>query len=292
MNEPIFDPAARAARLAPAPAAPTQSGRPPVKWAALRTGITVPYVETGSPIGVPVVMLHGTTDSWFSFSPVLPHLPDSLRAIAMTLRGHGDADRPPAGYRMPDMSADVAALLDALGIDAAVIVGHSMGASIAQRFALDHPGRVRGLVLAASFASFRDNPVVTDFWQTSIVSLADPVDPALAREFQQSTLARPVPAAFVDAVVRESLKVPARVWRAAFEGMLADDGACAFERITAPTLIVWGDRDAFVPRADPLRLHAGIAGSRLVVYPDTGHALHWEMPERFAADLTEFVRGT
>lgn len=47
-----------------------------------------------------------------------------------------------------------------------------------------------------------------------------------------------------------------------------------------------------MPRADPLRLFAGICGSRLVVYPDTGHALHWELPQRFAADLTEFVRGT
>ncbi len=70
------------------------------------------------------------------------------------------------------------------------------------------------------------------------------------REFQESTLARPVPQAFLDTVVQESLKVPARVWHAAFAGFMED--ACAGElgKITAPTLIVWGTRDAFCPRRD------------------------------------------
>ena len=65
-----------------------------VKSVKLSNGVTLPYVEQGDPSGVPVVLLHGITDSWRSFAPVLPSLPASIHAFALTQRGHGDADRP------------------------------------------------------------------------------------------------------------------------------------------------------------------------------------------------------
>jgi len=111
------------------------------------------------------------------------------------------------------------------------------------------------------------------------------------REFQESTLAQPVPPAFVDMVVQESLKLPARVWHAAFEGFLEDDFAGELDRVKAPTLILWGDRDALLTRADQEALRGAIAGSRLVVYEGAGHALHWEEPARFAADVVAFGVG-
>ena len=79
------------------------------KRIALPTGVTLPYVSSGSSTGVPVVLLHGVIDSWQSFATVLPHLPASIRAFALTQRGHGEADRPAAGYGMGDFAADVAA---------------------------------------------------------------------------------------------------------------------------------------------------------------------------------------
>ena len=79
----------------------------------------LPYVEQGDPAGVPVVLLHGGTDSWRSFEPVLPYLPGSIHAFALTLRGHGDASRPAAGYRPRDFAADVAAFLDSQGLESA-----------------------------------------------------------------------------------------------------------------------------------------------------------------------------
>jgi pimeloyl-ACP methyl ester carboxylesterase len=255
----------------------------------LSSGVTLPYVEQGDPAGVPVVLLHGFTDSWRSFERVLPHLPPSVHAFAPSQRGHGDADRPATGYRTRDFSADVAAFADALGLPAVVVVGHSMGATNAQRFAIDHPRRVRGLVLAASFTTYRDNPAAVDFWESAVSRLTDPIDPAFVREFQESTVARPVPEEVLDGAVQESLKVPARVWRAVFEGFLEDDVAGALGRIEAPTLVVWGDRDAFCSRADQDTLLAAIAGSRLNVHEGAGHAIHWEDPARFAADLVAFI---
>ena len=117
----------------------------------LPNGVTLPYVEQGPAPGTPVVFLHGVTDSWHSFEHVLPHLPRALRAIALTQRGHGDASRPDGGYHYADMAADVAAFMDALRHPEAVVVGHSMGGLIAQRFAADYPARTRGLVLIGSF---------------------------------------------------------------------------------------------------------------------------------------------
>jgi non-heme chloroperoxidase len=162
-----------------------------IKSATLRNGIRLPYHEQGDPAGFPVVMLHGITDSLHSFDPVLPHLPEHIRAFALTQRGHGDADRPAAGYRTRDFAEDVAAFMDAVGLDSAVVVGHSMGSPNAARFAIDFPGRASGLVLVGMFASYRNYAPLVDYVATTVSRLQDPIDVAMAREFQESALAQP-----------------------------------------------------------------------------------------------------
>ncbi|HYP27465.1 MAG TPA: alpha/beta hydrolase [Blastocatellia bacterium] len=261
-----------------------------IKSVELPNQVTLQYVEQGDPAGVPVILLHGVTDSWYSFEPVLPHLPESIHAFALTQRGHGDSSHPADGYRFPDFAGDVAGFMDALQIEAAVVVGHSMGSGVGKRFAIDYPERTLGLVLVGAFATFQTNQGVREFWDSVVSNLSDPVDPGIAREFQESTLARPVPPAFLETVIQESLKVPARVWRAVFGGFMRDDYSEDLEKIKAPTLIVWGDRDSFCPGGDQETLLAEISGSRLVVYEGAGHALHWEEPERFASDLSAFVK--
>ena len=89
--------------------------------------------------------------------------------------------------------------------------------------------------------------------------------------------------------VGESLKVPAHVWKATLEGLLEAVPAAATGTIVAPTLIVWGDRDVFVPREDQQRLTAAIRNSRLVIHEGVGHVVHWEQPERVAADIEAFL---
>jgi pimeloyl-ACP methyl ester carboxylesterase len=250
------------------------------KSAELSNGVKLPYVEQGDASGPSLLLLHGVTDSWRSFELVLPHLPRSIHAIAVTQRGHGDADRPQAAYRTADFAADVGELIELLRLGPTVVVGHSMGSTNAMRFASDQPELTRGLVLAAAFSGYRNNPVLVDFWETAVAQLADPIDPAFVRDFQQSTLAQPVPAEFFDVVVKESLKVPARVWRAAFEGFMTDD----------PLVGLWGAHDELCKRHDQELLLSSIADSQLIVYENAGHALHWEEPQRFAADLEAFVQ--
>jgi pimeloyl-ACP methyl ester carboxylesterase len=256
----------------------------------LSSGIRLHYAEQGDPRGVPVLFLHGYTDSWRSFEGVFEHLPPRLRAIALSQRGHGDSDRPAAGYGAHDFAGDLTCFMDALGIERATIVGHSMGTQVAQRFAIDHPGRVRGLVLIGGYVTMRANPMVQRLWVSTISRLVDPVDPAFVRAFQAGTVAQPVQRSRIDIAVAESLKVPARVWRAACVSFLRDDPTSELDRIAADTLLLWGDQDDICPRADQDALLAGIANSRLTVYRDGGHGLHWEEPARVASDIAAFVQ--
>lgn len=261
-----------------------------LKTATLPGGLTLPYAERGDPAGAPLILLHGYTDSWTSFARLLPHLPRECRAIAVSQRGHGDAGRPARGYHPRDLAADLAAFMDAAGIESAVVVGHSMGSQVAQRFAVAHPDRVRGLVLIGAFASLGGNPGIHDLWTSAVAAMTDPVDPAFVRDFQASTLATPVPPAFLDLVVAESLKVPARVWRDALAGQMQENVAAELGRVAAPALVLWGDRDAIVPDLGAQEaLAAAIPAARLVVFPGIGHAVHWEEPDCVAAEIAAFA---
>ena len=250
-------------------------------------GLSLPYVEQGDPAGVPVVLLHAFADSWRSFERLLPHLPRSIHAFAVTQRGHGDADRPASGYGVEEFTADVAAFMDAVGLDAAVIVASSSAGFTARRFAADHPPRTLGIVLLGAPYSLRDKPAASELLD-AVSELGDPIDPGFVREFVESTVFRPLPPAFLETLVGESLKVPARVWEATFRGLL--DAEPTDTGVTAPTLILWGDRDEFLPRSDQEALATAIAGSRLVTYEGTGHVVHWEQPERVAADIVALAK--
>src|SRR5262245_25177392 len=120
---------------------------PEPKYSTLDTGLQLEYIEQHPGGNVAAVFLHGVTDSCRSFEPVFPYLPPSLRALAISQRGHGGSDHPESGYSYRHFSKDVRGFLDALAIPRAWIVGHSMGSMVAQRFAVDHPERVVGLVL-------------------------------------------------------------------------------------------------------------------------------------------------
>jgi len=250
----------------------------------------LPYVEQGDVSGVPVVMLHGVTDSWRSYEHVLPHLPDDIRAVAVTQRGHGDAPKPESGYRIEDLARDVVDLMDELELAQAVVVGHSMGTWVARQIAIEHPDRVLGLVLAGAFqSSISANPGVAEEMR-QLADVPDPVTDEIARGFQLSTLERPIPSDQLDVFVAESLKVPAHVWGELFMGFAEIDQAEGVAALAMPALLAWGERDAFIPRDVQDELLETLPDARLEVYEGVGHALHWEEPERFAGDVAAFSR--
>jgi pimeloyl-ACP methyl ester carboxylesterase len=265
--------------------------KPMEKFVSLSTGVRMEYVEQGPSDGVPLVFLHGVTDSWHSFEEVLGHLPPDVHAFAISQRGHGDSSRPESGYLYSNLSEDVAAFMDAVGLSRAIVVGHSMGALVAQRLVVDHPSRVSALVLMGAFSSLHRDPGIREFYASGIAPLMDPIPAPFAREWQESTLARPMRQEFLDTVVAETQKVPSRVWREAFQGFLnTPDFSGELRRVSVPSLLVWGDRDTYALRAAQDRLLSVLPGSRLIAYEGAGHAHHWEDPARFTKDLMAFVR--
>jgi pimeloyl-ACP methyl ester carboxylesterase len=93
----------------------------------------------------------------------------------------------------------------------------------------------------------------------------------------------------LDMVIAESLKVPARVWKAAFQGLKDVNFIPELAKIEAPVLILWGDLDNFVKRTEQEIVAATLSTSKLVVLPGHGHAVHWESPELIAREIETFV---
>jgi pimeloyl-ACP methyl ester carboxylesterase len=249
--------------------------------------VELPYVDVGPGDGDPVVLAHAYADSWRSFERVLVHLPSSVRAITPTQRGHGDASKPASGYRIGDFAADLLALLDRLEVERGVLVASSSAVFTVEQVCLDHPERVRALVLIGAPWSLAERAPSFDFIR-SVEALTDPVDRSFVRDFVVGTSSERVPADFLDVMVEEAGKVPAHVWKQTLAGLLRAQPPVP-GAITVPTLVVWGDRDELIPREDQQRFLAAIPGARLAVHEGAGHVVHWERPEPVAAEIAAFV---
>jgi len=217
----------------------------------------------------------------------VPLLPQRIHAFIPDQRGYGDSERPDGDYSIATFADDAAAFMNAMGIDRATVVGHSFGSFVTRQLAHAHSDRVARMILigtgvtAVSPATREAESIVRD--------LTDPVSEAFAREFQSSTVYVPLPDAFFEGLLAESLKLPARLWRETFAAVLAYRDQDRLATITAPTLILWGDHDALFARADQDELAATIPGATLRIYDETGHCPNWERPELVAADILAFV---
>jgi pimeloyl-ACP methyl ester carboxylesterase len=261
---------------------------PVTRRVQLATGVMVPYLEQGDPQAAAVLLLHAWVESSASFDRLLQAVPPTLRVLAMDQRGHGDADKPADGYALVSFADDIEAFMDAVGLPSAVLLGSSSGGYVAQQVAVQVPRRVDGLVLVGAPRSLQGRPAFAD----EVDRLTDPVDPTWVEEsltwFPQY---HHVPDWYIKDRIRDGQRVPAHVWMAGLAGLTTAVPPSESATITAPTLIIWGERDELLPLQDGYLLAAAIPGSRLVVYKDTGHLVLWEQPERVATDLADFVAG-
>lgn len=254
----------------------------------LESGLRLSYAEHGAPSGPVALLLPGPTDSWRSYEPVLDRLTPRMRAIALSQRGHGDSDKPESDYEIDDFAADVIEFLDALGIDQAVLAGHSASCLVARRVAMDHPGRVAGLILEASPTNLGSDVAFQGFVNSVVLNLRDPISRDFARSFVVDTSSEDVAPEVIDQFVDELLKVPARVWQAMFSGLLKYDDVAELTRITVPTLLIWGEADGLVSRTMQEILTTRIPTAELTIYSNAGHTPRWEDPQRFSEDISAF----
>lgn len=255
----------------------------------LATGPRLHYAEQGDTAGEAIVFLHAYADSWYSYGRVLPLLSPEYHAFAPDQRGHGESDKPECCYTADDFAADVDAFMEAVGIERATLVGDSSSGMIARHVALDYPRRVGRLVLIGTPTTLVGNEAALEFL-AGVRALEDPVSPEFVSKLVMGLIHHPVPQEFLETVLSESLKVPARVWRDYWEGVvLALDHTARLGEIDAPTLILWGEQDALLPREEQERLAAAIPHATLKAYPETGHLAQWEQPEWVVRDLEAFM---
>ena len=266
----------------------TSQGQIAIKRISLSNGTELEYAEKGKRAASMVVFLHGYSDSWHSFEQVMKLFPGEFHLVALTLRGHGNSSKPAGGYYPRDFANDVALFIKEQKAGASIIVGHSMGGVIAQQFAIDHPELTKAVILVDTDAKFADNPGFPEFIQ-QVLEFQKPADYSFAKEFQLSTLAKPIDSAQLALFINESLKLPLHVWKETGKGLLAADLENGLRAVKSPVLIVFGTQDNFCSKADQDKLKSYLQKSELIIYEGTGHALHWEEPARFVTDVIKFI---
>ena len=259
----------------------------------LPTGITVSYVEAGSPTGEPVVFLHGLSDtsrSFFQTLEALQKIDAGLRLFALDARGHGDSSLP-AGPECPaapercfgvaDFAKDVLAFMDAKGLRRVHLVGHSMGSAHAQHLALEHPARIEKLVLIGTFANGVGSPAINAFligemlegrWKAALARRpgfrwpADAyrltsleVDPGILEWNRKYWVVDPVAdPELLRAVNPETARAPLGTWIGTLRSLAAFDNRDALKRLGVPTLVIWATQDNAFSASDQAELRASL----------------------------------
>lgn len=233
----------------------------------------------------PLLLVHAWTESRGSFDRLRPLLAGGL-VVAPDLRGHGESDKTDSGYSLGEVADDLAALLDALALPNAVVIGSSSGGYVGQQLAVSHPERVAALVLIGSPLSLHTGPGFAD----EVDQLTDPVPEGWVRDsLSWFPLFKPVPKNYLEDRVHDGCKVPARIWKSSLAGLYSAVPPTEAGEILVPALILWGGEDNLLSRQDEETLAQRIPQSRLRIYEEAGHMLLWEAPERIASDVNHFL---
>jgi pimeloyl-ACP methyl ester carboxylesterase len=272
-------------------------------------GVDIAYIDEGMIDAPPVVLLHGLS-SWMGFwEHQVPALSEHHRVLALDLPGYGASGRPDAPFSPPWYADLVVRWLDALEVDRAVFVGHSMGGQVALTLALRHPDRVERLVLSApaGFERFRPGAAqwMKTFWTEDRALHA--TEDELRGTFTQAVFNRRTPG--VERLLEERVRMQSHP---SFRGTSLAVSRCiagmidfpVFERLPEvgqPTLVVFGTEDHMIP--NPVfngGRTATIAASgverlpdaRLVLLRGAGHTVHFDDPEGFNKAMLDFLGGS
>ncbi|MGE0829335.1 MAG: alpha/beta fold hydrolase [Hyphomonadaceae bacterium] len=266
-------------------------------------GVRMHYRDEGARDGPILLLIHGFSFSLQTWEPWVARLGDEYRLISIDLPGHGLTSAP--GNYTPSMQryvADVEAFAAAQGLERFTIIGNSMGGNVAWEYALAHPERVEGLVLIGA-SGWEETDEAQRREPAIFQLLRNPVLGPLMRDLDNTKLIRKgVEASFADPALATD-EIVARVsdlsrapgHRAILLQLTLDYRARRFAtndllaQITAPTLILHGERDNLVPVAQGRQFAAAIPGSELVTWADEGHVPQEEHPDRSAAALRTFL---
>lgn len=251
------------------------------------------YIDMGDRHGHPVVLIHGYTDSALDWVPLIPYLSRHDRLIVVDIRGHGRSTKPECCYTRFDFAYDIRLLLDALHIDQADIVGHSLGSIIAQTFAESWPDRTGRVVLISSTGGPRPGAAQADSapdYVAQIRKLKEPIDPDSPFMIAWWSSPTPVDEDIVRRQRRDAAAIPLRVWLAVLDqGLSLADLRSSLARLTAPTLLIWGSKDPIFVEDDRQSLREALPSATVKVFDGLGHNPMWEQPQAVADVINGFL---
>lgn len=263
------------------------------EWAAakksvdLPNGVTLAYSEMGDTDGEPLLLIHGYTDNSRSWSLVAPHLA-SRHIYAIDLRGHGKSSAPQCCYGYSDLANDAYLFLDAMKIDKADVVGHSLGSITAQVLAAQHPEKVDKIVLVSSTVSTRGGPG-SWLWD-NIMPLEPPIDPNGKFMMDWYWNPNPVDESFIKPEREESAAVPIHVWKGVLWGTTLGDLSKISQLVKAPVMIFWGDQDQLFDAGHQNALRQAYPDARYETFTGAGHNMFWEQPQKSAELIEAFLK--
>ena len=254
--------------------------------------------------GPPLIFIHGLSGCWQNWLEQIPHFARDHRVIAVDLPGFGQSEMPAKDISISGYADTIDALMAKLDIDAARIVGNSMGGFIGAELAIQHLARVERLVLVAA-AGLSIESIRTER-KTGLRHRAENVVffslGHLASRSHQVALRARLRGALLLLVAAHPTKLPGPLaaqqvlgsGKPGFSDAL--DAMCRYplrdrlEKISCPTLILWGDKDRLVPLKDAAIFEKLIPDSRKIIYKDTGHVSMMERPARFNDDVRAFLQ--
>jgi len=248
-------------------------------------GITLAYVDEGS--GDPVVLLHGWGGQAASMTPLIAALRDRYRVITFDLPGFGGSSPPPVPWGTPEYAVFVERAVASLGITRATYIGHSFGGRIGIWLAARSPEAVQALVLIDAAGI---KPPVTFrrrmrqlLYKTARTVLRLPILGAHGPALRERLAMR-----FGSADYRATTGV----MRASMVKTVNLDLSECMRAVAAPTLLIWGEKDAATPIADGRKMEQLIKGSRLIVVAGAGHFSYLDSPAFVNAVVSAFLRET
>lgn len=252
-------------------------------------GLRVAYRRSGQ--GPPVVLLHGFLGDSREWESVQESLASGFDVVAWDAPGAGQSFDPPESYRLPDYADRLAELLDALHLDRVHMVGLSFGGALALEFCRRHQSRMRTLILTSAYAgwpgSLPANEVAARL--ESSLRLARGSVPDLVAAMLPTMFPASTPAEMVDGYAALMADVRPGGFRTMARALAEADLRDVLPMITTPTLLVYGDADVRAPRPVADALHAGIAGSQLVMLPGIGHLTNVQAAPALTAEIRAFL---
>ncbi len=264
------------------------------EWAAakktveLKNGVKMAYNEMGDTSGKPLLLIHGLTDNSRTWSLMVPFLKGKYHIYAIDLRGHGMTSAPECCYTISDFAYDAKLFLDAMNIDKADVVGHSLGSFTTQGLAARYPEKVNKVVLVSTAITGGSGP--GGWLWDNVMPVKEPFDPNSKFMMEWYWSPKPVDQTFIKHMREESAAVPLHVWKGAVYDV--DGGTLAHKTslITAPTMIFWGDQDPLMNAAAQEPLKKAFPKARYEVFPGFGHNMFWEDPQRAASLIDDFLK--